>query len=172
MAEQIVDKPEIVIVWFKRDLRFTDHEALYQAQKQSLPVLLVYCFEPSVMDYHDSDVRHWRFVYQSLQEMNEKLQELNAQLYLFHSEVLPVFSELQKKYTIRTVFSHMEVGNKLTFDRDKAVKVFCREQDITWNEYTHNAVQRGGNTRLDWEKRWKSIMESRKRRNYGSNSLS
>jgi deoxyribodipyrimidine photo-lyase len=158
MAEQIVNKPEIVIVWFKRDLRFTDHEALYQAQKQSLPILLVYCFEPSVMQYHDSDVRHWRFVHQSLHEMNEKLQELNATLYLFHSEVLPVFSELQKRYTIRTIFSHQEVGNKLTFDRDKEVQTFCREQDITWNEYTHNAVQRGGNTRLDWEKRWKSIM--------------
>jgi hypothetical protein len=29
-------KKEIVIVWFKRDLRFTDHEALFYAQKQSL----------------------------------------------------------------------------------------------------------------------------------------
>ena len=158
MAEQIVEKQEIVVVWFKRDLRFTDHEALFHAQKQSLPILLMYCFEPSVMAYHDSDVRHWRFVHQSLHEMNEKLQELNATLYLFHSEVLPVFSELQKRYTIRTIFSHQEVGNRLTFDRDKAVQVFCREQGITWNEYTHNAVQRGGNTRLDWGKRWKSIM--------------
>ncbi|MEY3584975.1 MAG: hypothetical protein RLZZ243_39, partial [Bacteroidota bacterium] len=88
MAEQIVDKPEIVVVWFKRDLRFTDHEALYQAQKQALPILLMYCFEPSVMHYHDSDVRHWRFVHQSLREMNEKLHELDAQLYTFHSEAL------------------------------------------------------------------------------------
>jgi deoxyribodipyrimidine photo-lyase len=158
MAEQIVDKPEIVVVWFKRDLRFTDHEALYQAQKQALPILLLYCFEPSVMAYHDSDVRHWRFVHQSLREMNEKLQELEAQLYLFHSEVLPVFTALQKQYHIRTIFSHQEVGNKLTFDRDKAVQSFCSEQNITWNEYRHNAVQRGGGARLDWEKRWKSIM--------------
>jgi deoxyribodipyrimidine photo-lyase len=158
MAEQIVDKPEIVVVWFKRDLRFTDHEALYQAQKQALPILLLYCFEPSVMQYHDSDVRHWRFVYQSLREMNEKLHELDAQLYLFHSEALSVFKELQKQYKIRTIFSHQEVGNKLTFDRDKAVQTFCCAHEITWNEYTHNAVQRGGNTRLNWEKRWKSIM--------------
>jgi len=158
MAEQIVDKPEIVVVWFKRDLRFTDHEALYQAQKQALPILLLYCFEPSVMAYHDSDVRHWRFVHQSLREMNEKLQELEAQLYLFHSEVLPVFTALQNQYHIRTIFSHQEVGNKLTFDRDKAVQSFCSEQNITWNEYRHNAVQRGGAARLDWEKRWKFIM--------------
>ena len=56
MTEQVVDKPEIVIVWFKRDLRFTDHEALFRAQNQSLPILLIYCFEPSVMHYHDREV--------------------------------------------------------------------------------------------------------------------
>ena len=104
MAEQVIDKQEIVVVWFKRDLRFTDHEALYHAQKQELPILLLYCFEPSVMEYHDSDVRHWRFVYQSLREMNEKLSELDSQLYLFHSEALSVFEELHKKYKIRTIF--------------------------------------------------------------------
>jgi deoxyribodipyrimidine photo-lyase len=62
-------KEEINIVWFKRDLRFTDHEPLYLAQQQSIPVLLLYCFEPSLMAYADSDVRHWRFVYESLKEM-------------------------------------------------------------------------------------------------------
>ena len=51
-------KQEIAIVWFKRDLGLIDHEPLYFAQKQSLPVLLIYCFEPSVMKYDDSDVRH------------------------------------------------------------------------------------------------------------------
>ena len=67
-------KQEIVIVWFKRDLRFTDHEPLDYAQKQNLPVLLVYCFEPSVMIYDDSDVRHWRFVHQSI-EINQLIFE-------------------------------------------------------------------------------------------------
>ena len=159
MAEQTIVKQEIVIVWFKRDLRFTDHEALFHAQKQALPILLLYCFEPSVMAYHDSDVRHWRFVYQSLREMNEKLSELDSQLYLFHSEALPLFDALQETYLIKTIYSHQEVGNNLTFQRDKSIQKFCDEHQIVWIEYTHNAVQRGGNSRLDWEKRWKSIME-------------
>ncbi len=58
-----MQKQEINIVWFKRDLRFTDHEPLYFAQKNGLPILLIYIFEPSVMSYPDSDTRHWRFFY-------------------------------------------------------------------------------------------------------------
>ncbi|MFM6935096.1 MAG: deoxyribodipyrimidine photo-lyase/cryptochrome family protein [Flavobacteriales bacterium] len=159
MAEQIVAREEIVVVWFKRDLRFTDHEALYHAQRQSLPILLLYCFEPSVMDYPDSDVRHWRFVHQSLMEMNDKLSALNSQIYVFHSEVLPFFHSLQSNYIIREIYSHQEVGNHLTFQRDLTVKEFCQQQQITWHEYTHNAVLRGGGARSNWEKRWRSIME-------------
>ncbi|MEN9400401.1 MAG: hypothetical protein RL632_1504 [Bacteroidota bacterium] len=154
------EKQEIVIVWFKRDLRFTDHAPLYFAQKQSLPVLLLYCFEPSVMDYPDSDVRHWRFVHQSLQDMQEKLKGLNAQLYTFHNEIHTVFAELNAKYTVRTVYSHEEIGNNLTYDRDKSMKAFFKSEGISWEEYPHNGVFRRLASRTDWEKKWRVRMES------------
>jgi deoxyribodipyrimidine photo-lyase len=41
MNQSIIEKQEIAIVWFKRDLRLMDHEALYVAQQQELPILLV-----------------------------------------------------------------------------------------------------------------------------------
>ena len=93
-----MEKEKINVVWFKRDLRFTDHEPLYLAQKEKLPILFLYFFEPSVMDYPDSDIRHWRFVYESLEEMQSKLKAHNAQIYIFHNEVLPVVEQLQKLY--------------------------------------------------------------------------
>jgi deoxyribodipyrimidine photo-lyase len=153
-------KQEIVIVWFKRDLRFTDHAPLYFAQKHGLPVLLLYCFEPSVMANPDSDVRHWRFVHQSIVDMQEKLKGLDARLYTFHNEVERVFSALQAKYTIRTVYSHEEIGNNLTFDRDKAMNAYFKTQGIEWKEYPHNGVFRRLKSRLDWEKKWRERMET------------
>ena len=78
-----MEKQDINIVWYKRDLRFTDHEPLFFAQQYQLPLLLVYIFEPSVMAYHDSDVRHWRFVYESLMDMNSKLKSFGSQVYFF-----------------------------------------------------------------------------------------
>ena len=150
---------EIAIVWLKRDLRFTDHEPLYYAQKQALPVLLLYCFEPSLMRYDDSDVRHWRFVYQSLQEMNMKLADLNAQVYIFHEEVLGVFQEISKHYHIRKIFSHQEVGNRISYNRDIAVQQFCTEEDIVWQEYQLNGVVRKLQSRKQWAQLWKQKME-------------
>lgn len=145
-------------MWFKRDLRFTDHEPLYLAQKQNEPLLLIYCFEPSIMSYDDSDVRHWRFVYESLIDMQQKLKPFNATLHLFHKEVLHVFKSISKYYQIQTIFSHQEVGNRLTFNRDKDVNVFCKEQKIAWKESPVNGIIRGIKSRQNWEKRWHDTM--------------
>lgn len=90
-------KKAVNIVWFKRDLRFIDNEALFHAQQSSLPLLLIYIFEPSVMHYDDADERHWRFIYQSIQELQNKLHPFHHTLYFFHNEAEFVFSEIIKK---------------------------------------------------------------------------
>ena len=145
---------EIVLVWLKRDLRFTDHEPIYFAQQQSLPVLLIYSFEPSVMKYDDSDSRHWRFVYQSLQDMQLKLVRLDSQIAIFHNEVLFVLSAIACHYKIKTIFSHQETGNKVTYDRDISVHNFCIENKIEWKEYQNNGIVRKLKSRKVWEALW------------------
>jgi deoxyribodipyrimidine photo-lyase len=97
-------------------LRFTDHEPLYFAQQSTLPLLLVYIFEPSVMAFHDSDPRHWRFIYESLKEMNLKLKGFNAVISIFHNEALTVFETLIEHFYIKNIFFYEEIGNALTYN--------------------------------------------------------
>ncbi|MBU1761026.1 MAG: deoxyribodipyrimidine photo-lyase, partial [Bacteroidetes bacterium] len=149
---------KINLVWFKRDLRFTDHEALYFAQKSKLPLLLIYCFEPSVMSYPDSDVRHWRFVYQSLMDMQSKLRGIQSEIYIFYQEVVNILKAIQSKYQIETIFSHEETGNKITFDKDIWLQKFCNEQEIIWNQYQQFGVIRGLKSRKGWEQQWEDKM--------------
>ncbi len=153
-----MEKQAINIVWFKRDLRFIDHAPLFHAQQSELPMLLVYCFEPSIMAYDDSDIRHWRFVYQSLLEMQAKLKQKNVQLYIFHDEALTVFNQLHKHFVINSIFSHQEIGNKITYDRDVAVKNFCNTNRIIWREYQMHGVIRRLKSRKNWEMRWHTEM--------------
>ena len=47
-----MSKSPINIVWFKRDLRFTDHEPLFRALEEDIPVLLIYFFEPSLINFY------------------------------------------------------------------------------------------------------------------------
>ncbi|MEI6407876.1 MAG: deoxyribodipyrimidine photo-lyase [Bacteroidota bacterium] len=153
-----MEKQEINIVWFKRDLRFTDHEPLYLAQQSDLPVLLAYIFEPSVMAYPDSDVRHWRFVYESLKEMNAKLNSLHAEIFIFHQEAETVFKTLMEHFSVKNIFSYQEIGNGLTFERDKAMKRLFKSRQITWHESQTNGIIRGLKNRKQWAERWEAQM--------------
>jgi len=153
-------KNPVNIIWFKRDLLFTDHEPLFMAQQENLPILLVYFFEPSVMAYDDSDIRHWRFVYESLQEMQSKLKSVDAQIYFFHNEVQTVFKELLEIYDVKAVFSHQEIGNKVTFDRDIAMQSFFDDNTIQWKQSQLHGVIRKLKSRKDWDKRWENVMRA------------
>ena len=155
-----MNKKEINIIWFKRDLRFTDHEPLFMAQQENIPLLLVYFFEPSIMAHEDADVRHWRFVYESLQEMQAKLKTLGTRLYYFHDEVQPVFEQLCDIYDIKTIFSHQEIGTKITFDRDIAMQSFFDNNKIVWKQSQLHGVIRKLRSRQNWDERWEKVMRA------------
>jgi deoxyribodipyrimidine photo-lyase len=153
-----LDKKTINIVWFKRDFRIIDNEALFYAQQSEIPLLLICFFEPSIMNYPDSDARHWRFIYQSIEDLNKKLEPSNSKIYFFHNEVKTVFLELIKTYDIKTIFSHQEIGNKITFNRDIEMKDFFQKNDVIWKEFQMHGVIRKLKSRQDWDKRWENVM--------------
>jgi deoxyribodipyrimidine photo-lyase len=155
-----LNKKPVNIVWFKRDLRFTDNEALFHAHQSGIPLLLVYFFEPSVMNYDDADARHWRFIYESIQDLQKKLNASNTKIYFFHSEVETVFSELAQHFDVQTIFSHQEIGNKVTFDRDIAMQEFFQKNNIIWNQFQMHGVIRKLKSRQDWDKRWEAVMRA------------
>ncbi|MGL2965824.1 deoxyribodipyrimidine photo-lyase/cryptochrome family protein [Flavobacterium sp. XGLA_31] len=130
------------------------------AQQQKRPIVLLYCFEPSVMNYDDADIRHWRFVYESLQDMQKSLHEASAVLHIFHQEAGFVFEVLSDIYDINTVFSHQETGNRLTFERDIAIQNFFNKKGIIWQEYQTNGVIRKLKNRDKWDEKWNQTMTS------------
>ena len=147
-------KTEVSVVWLKRDLRLSDHAPLFYAIKQKLPVIVLYCFEPSLKTNYDWDERHWRFVYQSLLDLNLKIP-----LLWNYGEVIPTFEILKESFDIKFVFSHQESGTEITYDRDKRFFKWCKNQNITWKEYQSGGVIRGLKNRQEWPRLWASYMK-------------
>ena len=152
--------PSIDIVWFKRDLRTLDNKSLEIAVNSSNQVLFIYLFEPSVMHYPDYDKRHLQFIHESLIDIEKKFNSYSLKLYLLESEAIEFFEEISKKYNINSVLSYQEIGNKLTFERDKDLLKFFIKNKIKWIQHKTNGVIRGLKSRKDWKKKWVDEMES------------
>lgn len=117
------------VVWFKRDLRLHDHEALHEALSTSGKTLLLYIFEPSLIkDYHYSQ-RHFDFIKQSLEALQKELQKYHTQILIVQGEATTIFKKLSEQIEISTVYSHQETGIKLTYERDLAVAELLKEKE-------------------------------------------
>lgn len=152
------NKKHINVVWFKRDLRLQDNEAIFNATKTGIPTLLLYVFEKSLENDSHYSQRHWNFIKQSLVDINIQLEQSNTQVLAVSSEVLQVFNILEETYKIETVYSHQETGLKITYERDKTFKRFCKNNQINWVENTNNGIFRAIRNRTNWVAKWEEYM--------------
>ncbi|RDI58149.1 cryptochrome/deoxyribodipyrimidine photo-lyase family protein [Flavobacterium glaciei] len=152
------NKKHINVVWFKRDLRLQDNEAIFNATRTEIPTLLLYVFEKSLENDSHYSSRHWNFIKQSLVDINKQLEQSNTQVLAVTSEVIQVFNILEETYKIETVYSHQETGLKITYERDKTFKRFCKNNQINWIENTNNGIFRALRNRTNWVTMWEDYM--------------
>jgi deoxyribodipyrimidine photo-lyase len=154
------DHIPIGLVWLKRDLRLHDHAALYLASQQHKNILMLYVVEDSLQQESHFSERHLDFIKQSIADMNRQLKNLNTKVFVVQGEVLDIFEQLQNTFRIEALYSHLETGIGLTFTRDKAVKKWCIERRISWNEYRQQGVFRGLKSRKKWLQYWTDHMNA------------
>ena len=145
------------IVWFKRDLRIKDHEALYRASKIG-PVMPLYILEPKLWEQPDMSYRHFCFLKDCLQDLNDSLNTLGQKLIIRVGDAVEIFKDIQKRHKIDTLWSHQETWNKWTYERDMKVRNWANHQKIPWHEPTQNGVVRRLKSRDGWAKNWKKRM--------------
>ena len=88
------------IVWFKRDLRLLDNQAIFEALLTNEKTLFLYFFEPKLLfDYHYSQ-RHFDFVKQSLSEINQQLSTFNTEILIVEEEVIPTLEKIANVFEI------------------------------------------------------------------------
>lgn len=151
---------KISVVWLKRDLRLRDHEALLAASESGYPVLLVYFIEPILVDDAHYDLRHWRFIEQSIEDLNFQLAPYNTRVLRLHGDAISCLSSLNHLFDVQQIYSYQEIGLDNTFKRDVMVQQWCSEHDIVWQESTYGAVTRGLANRKNWADNWRDRMTS------------
>ena len=148
-----MSKQKIInIVWLKRDLRLTDHLPLYNAIQKQDDFLILYIYEPSVMQDVHYDERHGRFIEQSLSDIQEELLRYDKKLTVAFGDATKIFQLLIDRYCIENIFSHEETGLKITYSRDLELNLLFTKYHIAWYEYQSNAVVRGLTNRKNWKK--------------------
>jgi deoxyribodipyrimidine photo-lyase len=139
----------IQVVWFKRDLRTTDHRPLAEAA-QAGPLLPLYVVEPEYWRLPDTSARQWSAVRSALVELSARLAALGAPLIVRTGTVTEVLTKIHGVVPIARLLAHEETGNLWTYRRDIEVHAWCRRLGIPFLEYSQTGVIRGAPARDRW----------------------
>lgn len=150
------------IVWFKRDLRVTDHAPLAlaaaRAAQDGRPVIPLYIAEPDLWAEPDMAGRHWAFLAECLAALRQDLARLGAPLVLRVGAAVPVLDGLHAALRISGVYAHEETGTLWSYARDRRVRRWCRAQQIPAFEVPQNGVIRRLESRNGWAAAWERFM--------------
>ena len=146
-----------VLVWFKRDLRVTDHPALALAAALG-PVLPLYIVEPEYWRLPDTSARQWAFTAECLADLGDALAGLGAPLIVRTGDAVEVLAALCRAHKITRIVSHEETGNLWTYGRDRRVAAWARDAGIGWQEVPQSGVVRRLRSRDGWARRRDGFM--------------
>jgi len=151
---------KVNIVWFKKDLRIRDNEALIEASKE-FKILPIYIIEKDLWDQNPYSDRQWQFCKESLIDLNDEFKSFGHELFIRSGNVIEIFEEINKLYKIMGIYSHQETGDYYTYNRDKKIRKWVSKNNIPWKEFLQFAVFRGKLDRNFWAKKWKEHLEKK-----------
>ena len=141
----------VSVVWFKRDLRVSDNQALAEAIKSPHPVICLFNLEPNRIERSDVSGIHIEWELDCARELEKSLGELGGKLLFNLGNVVEKLSEIHAQYQISSIFSHEETGLNWSWDRDKSVTKWCKQNEILFTEFPTNGIIRGLRSRDNWK---------------------
>lgn len=119
----------------------------------------IYIFEPKLWELPDLSYRHYLFLKDCLESLQEVLALRGIELHIYTQEAIAVFQKLHHELGAFTLFSSQETWNDFTYQRDLAIKKWCQNNQVQWQEYTQNGVVRCLKDRDGWAGQWQARMQ-------------
>jgi deoxyribodipyrimidine photo-lyase len=150
-----MNKENLDVIWFKRDLRAHDHAALEYCDALSIKdnnykCLGIYIVESDYWKSEKASLAQKVFALESAICLATKLEKIGGRLLILEQkDAVEAIEAINKYYTINRILTHRETGNKWTFDRDLQVQKLCRILNIHYKEFPQDCLIRGSKSKIN-----------------------
>ena len=129
----------LVIFWFRRDLRLEDNKALFEALNSGKSVLPVFIFDSNILDKLPKNDARVSFIYESLAEIHQKLNKFDSSLLVKIGKPLIVFEELVSKYAVSAVYTNKDY-EPYAGQRDAEIGNFLNKKNIKLHKFKDQVI--------------------------------
>ena len=111
---------EIVIFWFRRDLRLEDNNGLWHALTSGFKVIPVFIYDTNIISSLEPEDRRMGFIGNILETLNRSIKLKGSSLQIFTGTPIETFRELVLKYKVKALY----------FNRDYEPYAIKRDTEI------------------------------------------
>jgi len=99
-----MNKQEISIFWFRRDLRLEDNAGLFFALQSKYLVIPIFIFDEDILEKLPKNDARVGFIHESLTKINIQLQEIGSSLLVKNGKTQDVWQDLLQEFDVKKVF--------------------------------------------------------------------
>ncbi len=133
-------KPTVTIHWFRRDLRLEDNAALYHALSNHNNVLPLFIFDTNILDdLKDLSDARVNFIYDVIQQLQEKLIKLGSTILVEYGEPVAVWKRIIQKYNIEAIVTNHDY-EPYAIKRDGEIKQLLSSHNIPFNTFKDQVI--------------------------------
>jgi len=132
-----------VIHWFRKGLRLHDNPALTAALKPSdgktLAVMPVFILDPEFVRSDSVGPNRWRFLIQSLQDLDDNLEKLGSKLFVIRGNPREVFTDLFTKWDVKRITWELDT-EPYSIQRDSDIETLAKERKVKVETFTSHTL--------------------------------
>ena len=131
---------DVVLFWFRRDLRLDDNVGLYAALSSGLPVVPVFIFDSLILStLEDEDDKRVSFIYAALQKLQQKLTEAGSSLQVCYGAPETVFADLLMQYAVKAVYTNHDY-EPYASSRDEKIRRLLQTNGVRFHTYKDQVI--------------------------------
>ncbi len=130
----------ISIFWFRRDLRLEDNAGFSAALQSPYPVLPLFIFDTDILDkLEDRNDARVMFIHQTLQEMQQVLQQAGSTLLIRQGKPAEVWKKLLQELDIAAVYTNHDYETYAQ-KRDEDIRKLLVQKQIPLHTYKDQVI--------------------------------
>ncbi|KAJ7379317.1 Cryptochrome-2 [Desmophyllum pertusum] len=122
-------KAKHAIHWIRKDLRLHDNPSLLEAVKGSETIRVIYVLDTKVDRHTGIGLNLWRFLLQSLEDVDDSLRQVNSRLFVVRGQPADVFPRLFREWKT-SLLTFEEDSEPFGRERDAAIRLLAQESGV------------------------------------------
>ena len=133
-------KKEVVVYWFRRDLRLKDNRALFEALKSGYAVLPIFIFDTDILNkLQNKDDRRVQFIHDCLTDIHKELNVIGSGVLVKQGKPELIWKQLLKDYDIKGIYLNNDY-EPYARERDAAVELMAEKATIAFHSYKDQVI--------------------------------